>query len=501
MGDDGGAGLRPDARQVDVVGPGEDRVGVVRAGTDRSEHTATTLAPVVVETVERRDRVVDDGAVAREQAGGAAEAEPAERDEVRPQVALGRGDGDAPVGPGEVATRRPRVGQEGEVVGRVSGRLEDTRAGDPVAVGERAVRSDTRRRPEAAGVAAGGPDGRAVGVGGDRRRVVGVCVGDGDVVDRHVRERVVECRTVDAGVDEECLVALVQTGVDPTGRDAVPRHGDRAHGREHSGDGFNAVGRIRHGFQAASRGSDHVKGREWYQADDVAAEYEEKRFSRGGRLIDRREKGAVLDALAPVEGREILEIACGTGRFTVALAERDAEIVGLDISAEMLARGREKARRAGRSVEFLRGDAGRLPFPDDSFDAVFAMRFFHLADTPATYLSEMTRVARDQVFFDTFNAASARSVYNWALPMGSRLYDRDEVVDLFTGINLELADADHDFVLPFGFYRQVPNRVADEVRDVDRAVGQTVVGDRLASVSYWDARVADGARAGEGEPF
>ncbi|MEF8819490.1 MAG: class I SAM-dependent methyltransferase [Haloferacaceae archaeon] len=234
-----------------------------------------------------------------------------------------------------------------------------------------------------------------------------------------------------------------------------------------------------------------MKGREWYQADDVAAEYEEKRFSRGGRLIDRREKQAVLDALAPVEGKEVLEIACGTGRFTVALAERGTEVVGLDISAEMLAQGREKARRAGRSVEFLRGDAGRLPFPDDSFDAVFAMRFFHLADTPATYLSEMARVAREQVFFDTFNAASVRLLYNWALPMGSRLYDREEVTDLFAEVDLEPTEASHDFVLPFGFYRQIPNRVADEFRDMDVAVGRTALGDRLASVSYWDARVAE----------
>lgn len=233
-----------------------------------------------------------------------------------------------------------------------------------------------------------------------------------------------------------------------------------------------------------------MKGREWYQADDVAAEYDEKRFSRGGRLIDRREKRAVLDALAPVEGRSVLEIACGTGRFTVALAERGADIVGLDISAEMLAQGHARARRADQRVEFLRGDAGRLPFPDDSFDAVFAMRFFHLADTPAAYLSEMARVAREQVFFDTFNATSARSVYNWALPMGSRLYDRAEVDDLFAQVDLVPTETSHDFVLPFGFYRQIPNRVADELRNVDRAVGRTPVGDRLASVSYWDARVA-----------
>ena len=61
-----------------------------------------------------------------------------------------------------------------------------------------------------------------------------------------------------------------------------------------------------------------VKGREWYQADAVAEAYENKRFSGGGRLIDRREKRAVLEAMAPVEGKRILEIACGTGRFSGA---------------------------------------------------------------------------------------------------------------------------------------------------------------------------------------
>jgi SAM-dependent methyltransferase len=234
-----------------------------------------------------------------------------------------------------------------------------------------------------------------------------------------------------------------------------------------------------------------VKGKEWYQADEVAREYEDKRFSRGGRLIDRREKRAVLDALGPTEDREVLEIACGTGRFTVMLAERGADITGLDISAAMLSQGRQKAKRAGVAdhIEFLRGDAGRLPFPDDSFDVVFAMRFFHLAETPERFLAEMARVSREQVFFDTFNDASARVVYNWLLPMGSRLYDSAEVEALVDGAGLELVGADHDFVFPYGFYRKVPNGVADAFRRFDTGVGGTRLGDRLASVSYWHATV------------
>jgi hypothetical protein len=141
------------------------------------------------------------------------------------------------------------------------------------------------------------------------------------------------------------------------------------------------------------------------------------------------------------------------------------------------------------NLEFLRGDAIRLPFPDDHFDTVFAMRFFHLADRPATFLSEMCRVSREQVFFDTFNRYSARSLYNWLLPMGSRLYSREEVDRLVDGAGLSLARADHDFVLPYGLYRQLPDSVASPFRDADRTVRDLPGGEHLASVSYWDARV------------
>jgi SAM-dependent methyltransferase len=236
-----------------------------------------------------------------------------------------------------------------------------------------------------------------------------------------------------------------------------------------------------------------VKGQEWYQQETVVDEYEDKRFSRGGgRLTDRLEKKAVYEALAPVAGQKVLEIACGTGRFTTMLAERGADVVGLDISAPMLGEGRAKAHRAGvdDNIEFMRGDAARLPFPDDHFDSVFAVRFFHLADTPEAYLREMARVSKDQVVFDTYNRRSARLLYNWALPMGSRLYDRGEVDDLLASADLRLVDDSHEFVVPFGLYRQLPFGVAQAFRAAENTVDRTPLGDRLASISYWNATVA-----------
>ena len=235
-----------------------------------------------------------------------------------------------------------------------------------------------------------------------------------------------------------------------------------------------------------------MKGQEWYQQEEVVDSYEDKRFSRGGgRLTDRLEKEAVLDALEPVADRTVLEIACGTGRFSVMLAERGADVVGLDISAPMLGEGRRKAERAGvtDAVEFMRGDAARLPFPDGHFDAVFAVRFFHLVDTPEEYLAEMARVSKNLVVFDTYNRLSGRVLYNWALPMGSRLYSRSEVDRLIDGAGLHLTGEHHEFLVPFGLYRKLPGGVARAFRRAESTVGDTGPGNRLASISYWSAAV------------
>lgn len=227
-----------------------------------------------------------------------------------------------------------------------------------------------------------------------------------------------------------------------------------------------------------------MKGREWYQEDETAEEYDDWRFSRGGELVDEGEKEALFELVDEIEGERVLEVACGTGRFAVELAESGADVTGVDISKPMLMKGVGKARERGLGVEFLRGDAKRLPFPDDAFDLVLGMRFFHLVDEPAAYLREMARVSKGRVVFDTFNRGSARVVYNRFLPMGSRLYSEDDVREVVEGAGVELVDRRDDFVVPFGIYRAIPKTLAKGFRSIDDAA-QNVGGERLSSVTYW----------------
>jgi hypothetical protein len=73
--------------------------------------------------------------------------------------------------------------------------------------------------------------------------------------------------------------------------------------------------------------------------------------------------------------------------------------------------------------------------------------------------------------------------------MGSRLYSRWEVDQLLDDAGLELLDATHDFVLPYGFYRKIPSQFAAAFWDADLALRRLPYGDRLTSVSFWNCQV------------
>lgn len=99
-----------------------------------------------------------------------------------------------------------------------------------------------------------------------------------------------------------------------------------------------------------------------------------------------------LDWLAPKSGLRWLDVGCGNGAFTEMLVERCAplSVQGIDPSEEQLAFAR--TRPASRVVQFRRGDAVALPFPDDAFDvAVMPLVIFFVPD-PAKGVAEMARV-------------------------------------------------------------------------------------------------------------
>jgi len=97
-------------------------------------------------------------------------------------------------------------------------------------------------------------------------------------------------------------------------------------------------------------------------------------------------------------GGRALDVCCGTGDFSFALADRlgvSGLVAGADFTLAMLGRARERARRAGGGVTaFLAGNALKLPFADNTFDcAVVGFGLRNTTDVSAA-LAEMARVVR-----------------------------------------------------------------------------------------------------------
>src|ERR1700692_2350268 len=69
-------------------------------------------------------------------------------------------------------------------------------------------------------------------------------------------------------------------------------------------------------------------------------------------------------------GRELLDVATGSGNVAISAALAGASVTGLDLTPELLEVARRRAREAGVEARFVEGDAEELPFENDEFDVV-----------------------------------------------------------------------------------------------------------------------------------
>ena len=102
------------------------------------------------------------------------------------------------------------------------------------------------------------------------------------------------------------------------------------------------------------------------------------------------------------EGRQVLDVGTGKGRFAIPFARQGARVMAMDISGEMLVEARQRAQQAGLPAAaqagvvpcFVQGDAERLPFPSHSFDVVSCMEALMHVPHPQQAVAEAARVVR-----------------------------------------------------------------------------------------------------------
>ena len=113
-----------------------------------------------------------------------------------------------------------------------------------------------------------------------------------------------------------------------------------------------------------------------------------------GALSDKLEKELVFSLFEIKHGDAVLDVGCGTGNYTIELAKRGADVVGVDSSEEMLIWARQKAQGERLKVNFQVADALNLPFPDESFDLILSNGLLCFLKEPEKALMEMHRVLK-----------------------------------------------------------------------------------------------------------
>ena len=117
--------------------------------------------------------------------------------------------------------------------------------------------------------------------------------------------------------------------------------------------------------------------------------------SAADSFSDNIERPAIEGLLGDVSGWRVLELGCGSGPYSIWLAQRGAQVVGLDLSQTMVSLARERAHTLGIQADFRVADIrDTLPFNDAEFDLIFSATTLHYVDDLAALMREAARVTK-----------------------------------------------------------------------------------------------------------
>lgn len=155
--------------------------------------------------------------------------------------------------------------------------------------------------------------------------------------------------------------------------------------------------------------------------------------------IDVSWRKKVVKLVGENNPKQILDIATGTGDLAIMMASlKPDRIVGLDISAGMLEVGKQKVAKANlsKTIEMIVGDSEKMPFEDNTFDAItvsFGVRNFENLDKGLTEINRVLKPNGKFVILETSNPTKfpfkqGYKIYtNYILPIIGKIFSKDKV--------------------------------------------------------------------------
>src|SRR5262249_31477473 len=139
--------------------------------------------------------------------------------------------------------------------------------------------------------------------------------------------------------------------------------GEDEEGRR-AGGGARGTGNRRGGVVASARMPDFTEFKERAAAVWSAGAFEEV----ADHIADVH--AALVDALAPEPGDEVLDVGCGAGHAAELAARAGAHVTGIDLSPRLIGVAEARAEAGGLHIHYSVGDAENLDFPAANFDVV-----------------------------------------------------------------------------------------------------------------------------------
>ena len=134
-------------------------------------------------------------------------------------------------------------------------------------------------------------------------------------------------------------------------------------------------------------------------------------------------------------GRRVLEVGCGAGVDLVRFARGGAEVTGVDLARPAIDLARANFEQQGLQGEFRVADGEQLPFPDDSFDLVFAHGVVQYTPNPQRLVDECRRVLKPggDAIFQVYNRVSWLNALSKLMKVGLEHEDAPVLIKFSIG--------------------------------------------------------------------